>query len=106
MTDIATNYAAAVNTRNLDGLIALFEHDAALRFHREVHGVAAIRAFYADEVFRSGITIREVVSTQKDAVCVALFEGDVPDAGDPVHLVDVFQLSDSGRIADMEVFRR
>ena len=103
---VADKYGAFVNARDVDSLAALFTESASVRMRKEYDGQDAIRGFYTNEVFVTGIKLRTLAVFQHDNVCVGIFDGDVPSMDRPLHLVDVFTLDDDGRVVDLDVFRR
>jgi hypothetical protein len=103
---VADKYRTFVNARDVDSLAALFTESAAVRFRKENQGPEAIRAFYTNQVFESGIKLRTLAVFQHDNVCVGIFDGDVPTMDRPLHLVDVFTLDDEGKVLDLEIFSR
>jgi ketosteroid isomerase-like protein len=105
--EAAEHYVANVNTRDLEGLVALFAPDATLLHPAgRFEGHDAIRGFYADNVLLHSPQITAVSWVNADRLCV--FEMDArPPHGDTVsHAIDHVTVDRDGRIERLAIYYR
>jgi ketosteroid isomerase-like protein len=101
----AQEYIDAVNTTDLDRLVALFAADATLHHPMGTfHGTEAIRRFYADSVLAHAPLI--VASEWMHDGLHCMFELDATVGERTSHAIDHLTVDEAGRIVRMAIAYR
>ncbi|WP_342362990.1 nuclear transport factor 2 family protein [Terrarubrum flagellatum] len=98
-----SNYFAAKNRKDIDGMLASFDANASVKDEGEEHrGLAAIRAWmeHTTRKYQVSAEIKDVTDDKGRLIVSALVSGDFP--GSPAMLRYAFKLS-GGKIARLEI---
>ena len=104
-----TDYLAAVNAFDLDGMVAAFAPDAYVNdARREINGTDAIRRWAEKEMVGDHVTMEplEVVDHYGETIVRSRYDGTYDKTGLPAELVmsDYFTVRD-GKIVSLKVIR-
>jgi limonene-1,2-epoxide hydrolase len=106
---VVADYLAAVNSFDLDGMIAAFAPDAYVNdARREINGVDAIRRWAEKEMVGDHVTmqVREVVDHHGEIVVRSRYDGtyDKTNLPDELIMSDYFTVRE-GKIVSLKVIR-
>ena len=106
---VVAGYLAAVNTFDLDGMIAAFAPDAYVNdARREINGIDAIRRWAEKEMVGDHVTMEplEVVDHYGETIVRSRYDGTYDKTNLPAELVmsDYFTVRD-GKIVSLAVIR-
>jgi hypothetical protein len=90
LTGVVADYITAVNSFDIDAIVATFANDAYVNDNRrEINGVDAIRRFMAKEFVGDGVTmeVREVINHYGDIIVRARFDGTYDKTNLPDELI-------------------
>ena len=106
MTEVVQRYVAALNARDLDGIVALYADDATVEDPvgtEPKRGIEAIRAFYAESV-KLPLTVvltDEVRAAANEAAFAFTVSFEYQGRKTTIAPIDHFRFNDAGKVVSM-----
>lgn len=104
----AHTYVDCINSKDLDGLLAIFAEDAELIHPFGVFaGKAALAEFYGGLVMLADTRLSVAREAAENAVCCVEVIGLSPQAPDkPQYAIDLFEVNEQGQVKNLSIYYR
>ena len=104
----AHNYVAAINSKNLEGLMAIFADDAELVHPFGIFsGKQKLVEFYGGLVILADTKLTIARESAENNICCVEVIGVSPQAPDkPQFAVDLFEVNDEGLVKNLSIYYR
>lgn len=104
----AHSYVACINSKNLDGLLAIFADDAELLHPFGVFsGKEKLQEFYGGLVMLADTQLTVARESAENSICCIEVIGISPQAPDkPQYAIDLFEVNEAGLVKNLSIYYR
>jgi hypothetical protein len=104
----AHTYVACINSKNLDGLLAIFAEDAELVHPFGVFaGKAKLVEFYGGLIMHADTQLTVGRESAENNICVVEVVGVSPQAPDKAqYAIDLFEVNEQGLVKNLSIYYR